>query len=690
MASYKQSDRLMQFSSPLGKDVLLIESFEGVEGISRLFEFHVELLAESGTSIKPTDLVGHKVTVAIGLNDVQGTRWVTGVVASFEQTSSGGEFDVYHARIVPSMWFLTLNTNCRVFQSMTVVDILKKVLTGEYGLTLSDQTTGSYAQLEYCTQYNESDFHFVSRLMEESGIFYWFEHTDQDNKIHLGDSRNAYADCPLSSSVAYVPPGIGREGAYGSQLTELSSTATMVTGKHSTEDYDFRNYALHKVTSQASTSDFGKNGYEEFFYPAGEEGYVEDTDTNLSSPNLGTTFLGSRALSVDATSEVFRGSSNLRSMCSGYTFSVTKYPRSTWNRKYLLTEVVHRATQVPSYRSDDSGGGGGYGNRFSAVSSDIIYKPLATARKPRVFGPQTAHVVGPSGDEIYVDKYGRVKVQFFWDRAGTYGDVNDGTWVRVAQPWAGNGRGTVFWPRVNDEVVVQFLNGDPDNPVITGSVYNGTNMPPYVLPDHSTQSGIVTRSSKGGSASQSNELRFEDKIGQEQVYLHAEYDMDLTVEHDERRTVGGNDSLIVSGDQMEQIKGDGHLTVGGKLVENIGGDANLTIGSNQTEQVGSNMTIQVGQNRSEKVGMNYSMDAGMQVYIKAGMTLVLEGGVGLTLQAGGNFITIDPMGVQISGTLVMINSGGSALSGSAGEVPSPVTPKMPDLADDGTKFTKMN
>ena len=689
MASFKQSDRLMQFSSPLGKDVLLIESFEGVEGISRLFEFHVELLAVSGTDVDPKALVGHKVSVAIGLNDVQGTRWVNGVVASFEQAAADGEFDVYRARIVPAMWQLTLNTNCRVFQDNTVIDIVKKVMS-DYGLTLLDQTTASYPKLEYCTQYNESDFHFVSRLLEEHGIFYWFEHTEQDNKIHFGDSRNAYADCPLSASVAYAAQSSGREGAYGAQLKEFTATASMVPGKHSTEDYDFRNYTLHTVESKASASDFGKNAYEEFLYPAGEEGYVEATDTNLSSPNLGTTFLDSRALAADAVSEVFRGGSNMRTMCCGYTFSVTKHPRDAWNRKYLLTEVVHHATQVPSYRSVDVAPGDGYNNRFSAVSSDIVFKPLATTRKPRIFGPQTAHVVGASGDEIYLDKYGRVKVQFFWDRAGTYGDVNDSTWVRVAQPWASNGFGAYFWPRVNDEVVVQFLNGDPDNPVITGSVYNGTNMPPYALPDNSTRSGVLTRSSKGGSASTSNELRFEDKKGSEQIYFHAEKDMDFTIENDQRRSVGHNDSLTVTGDQMEKIGGNSSLTIGGNLAENVGGNADLAIGGNQTEKVGSNFALNVGQNHSEKVGMNYSLDAGMQAYIKAGMSLVIEAGLELTIKAGGNFINIGPAGVSISGIMVLINSGGAAGSGSAGDVPSPASPTVPDTPDDGTKGTKMN
>ncbi len=688
MANFKQSDRLMQFSSPLGKDVLLIESFGGVEGISRLFEFHVELLAESGTAIDPKKIVGAKVSVGLGLNDVQGTRWVSGVVASFEQAAADGEFDVYRARIVPSMWQLTLNSNCRIFQDKTVMDIVKALLS-EYGLTLSDQTTTTYPKLEYCTQYNESDFHFISRLLEEHGIFYWFEHTDQDNKIYFGDSRSAYADCPLSSSVAYVPPENAREGTYGAQLMELTATATMVSGKHSTEDYDFRNYALHKVNSQKSTSDFGKNGYEEFFYPAGEEGYVEATDTNLSGPNLGTIFLDSTALATDATSEVFRGSSNLRSMCCGYTFSVTKHSRSAWNRKYLLTEVVHHANQVPSYRSVDTAADGGYSNRFSAVSSDIVFKALATTLKPKIFGPQTAHVVGASGDEIHIDKYGRVRVQFFWDRAGTYGDVNDSTWVRVAQPWAGNGWGTFFWPRVNDEVVVQFLNGDPDNPVITGSVYNGTNMPKYALPEHSTRSGIVTRSSKGGSASTSNELRFEDKAGSEQIYFHAEKDMDFTIENDQRRSIGANDSLTIGASQMEQIGKDSHVTIGGNRTESIASNAELTIGANQTEAVGSNLSISVGQNHDHQVGSNYGVSAGQNIYLQGGMNVVIQAGMQLTLAAAGGFITIGPAGVAISGTMVLINSGGAAGSGTPVDTKSPQSPKAPDTPDDGTKGTKM-
>jgi type VI secretion system secreted protein VgrG len=687
MGNWKQTDRLMQFSSSLGKDVLLIESLDGAEGISRLFEYHVELLAGADSKIDPKSIVGSKVTVAISLSGAQGSRWINGIVASFEQCAGDAEFDVYRARIVPSMWQLTLSSNCRVFQNKTVLDIAKAVI-GEYSLSLSDQTTQSYQQLEYCTQYSESDFHFVSRILEESGIYYFFEHSDQDHKIVLGDGRNAYQDCPLLASVPYALNKEGAEGSYGARVSEFTSTATMVSGKHSTAEYNYRDFARADVPDKDSSSAFGKNAFDEYLYPAGAEGYANDA--KQTSTNLETLFLDTRLLAADAVAEVFRGNSNARSFCAGYTFSLTANPRSAWNRKYLLTAVTHHAEQVPPYRASDAEQGHGYSNRFTAVSSDIVFKPALTFTKPRIYGPQTAVVVGPSGEEIYIDALGRIKVRFFWDKQNVRSSITDTTWVRVAQSWAGNGWGAYFWPRVNDEVVIQFLNGDPDNPVITGSVYNGVNVPKYALPDNSTRSGLVTRSSKGGTAQNANELRFEDKMGSEQVYLHAEKDMDVSIEHDRRISVGNNDSLIVTGVQSEQIGSNFNRQIKSNSVEQIGGNSDLGISGNQTEQVGGNHSLNVGSNQSIQVGSAYSMNADNTVYINAGMNVVIQAGMELSLIGSGGFITIGPSGVAISGTMVLINSGGAAGSGSAGSTPSPATPAAPDTADDGSKGGAMN
>jgi type VI secretion system secreted protein VgrG len=259
----------------------------------------------------------------------------------------------------------------------------------------------------------------------------------------------------------------------------------------------------------------------------------------------------------------------------------------------------------------------------------------------------------------------------------------------VAQQWAGNGWGTYFWPRLNDEVIVEFLNGDPDNPVIVGSVYNGVNVPKYALPDHSTRSGILTRSSKGGGAANANELRFEDKTGSEQIFLNAEKDMDHRTENDNRRFVGGKDSLLVKGDQIEEVDGKVHRLTKGDSVEQIQGNSDVEVKGNLTEKVDQNCTLNVGMSQSEKVGQNYSLDSGMEIYLKAGMSVVIEAGMELTLKAAGGFINIGPAGVAISGTMVMINSGGAAGSGSAGNVPSPKTPEAPDTADDGSKGGKM-
>ncbi|MGP8268446.1 MAG: type VI secretion system Vgr family protein [Terracidiphilus sp.] len=686
MGSWKQADRLMQFSSPLGKDVLLIESLDGAEGISRLFEYHVELLATVDTKIDPKTILGSKVTVAISLNDAQGSRWINGIVASFEQCAGDKEFDVYRARIMPSMWQLTLSSNCRVFQNKTVLEIAKAVI-GEYGLSLSDQTNTTYKQLEYCTQYSESDFHFVSRMLEESGIFYWFEHSDQDNKIVLGDSRNAYQDCPLSASVPYALNEHGPEGVYGARVTEFSATATMVSGKHSTADYNYRDFARADVPDKNSSSPFGKNAFDEYLYPAGGEGYANDA--KQVSKDLESLYLETRALATDATAEVYRGSGNARSFCAGYTFTLSKNPREAFNRKYLLTAVTRHANQVPSYRSGDTWQGSGYSNRFTAVSSDIVFKPALTFMKPRIHGPQTALVVGPKDEEIYLDPLGRAKVQFFWDKQNPRKSTLDTTWVRVAQNWAGNGWGSYFWPRVNDEVVIQFLNGDPDNPVITGSVYNGVNMPKYALPDNGTRSGLVTRSSKGGSAQNANELRFEDKMGSEQVYLHAEKDIDVSIEHDRRVSVGNNDSLIVQGKQTEQVTGDYNREVKGSSIDKIDGKSDLNIGSDLTEAVGGNHSLNVSSSQSTQVGSAYSMVANNTVYINGGMSVVIEAGMELSLIASGNFITIGPAGVAISGTMVLINSGGAAGSGSAGTINNPASPAAPDVADDGSKGGKM-
>ncbi len=688
MGSLTQTDRLMKFTSPLGADVLLIETLEGMEGISHLFGFKAELLAETGTTIDPADIIGQKVTIEMELLDVQGSRYINGMVVEFHQVSGDKEFDVYTAHVMPSLWQLTLSSNSRVFQGKTVMDIIKAVIQ-TYGISMADKTEGTLQQLDYCTQYQETDFQFISRLAEQHGIFYWFEHTDSDNKVIFGNSRTPYTDCPLVNSIVYAPNADAAQDRYVSSLDEFSSLATMVTGKHTVWDYDFRSYQANKGDPRATASPFANNVYERYVYPGGEDGYVKESTKQLTTPAHAKGFNEARAGAHDASAEIFQGVSGARSLVSGYTVTVTDHPRDEWNQKYLLTSLTCHVDQVPPYRSSGSGTErGDYRNKFTAIASDVLYRPVATTPKPMIHGPQTAMVVVASGEEIHLDKFGRVCVQFFWDRTRAANTV-DNTWVRVAQPWAGSGWGTFFWPRVNDEVIVQFINGDPDNPIVVGSVYNGVNMPKYALPDMSTRTGLVTRSSKGGSATNANELRFEDKTGGEQIFINAEKDMDHRTENDHRRYVGGKDSLIVKGVQYDEVTGDRHSNMKANLVQKIAEKSDLDIGTDQNERIGANYSLKVGANHGHKVGTNYALDAGTEIYLKAGMTLVIESGMAICLKGAGGSITIDASGVSITGIMVNVNSGGAPLSGTPGQLTDPGAPTAPDQADDGTKGGKM-
>jgi type VI secretion system secreted protein VgrG len=362
------------------------------------------------------------------------------------------------------------------------------------------------------------------------------------------------------------------------------------------------------------------------------------------------------------------------------TFTLTQHP--TLNRKYLVTLVEHKARQSPSYRTRDKDQGPAYANEFRAMPSSIAFRAPQTTRRPTVQGVHTAKVVAPKGEDSYLDKFGRVCVQFFWDRVRNFETV-DNTLLRVAQPWAGKGWGTFFWPRVGDEVIVDFIEGDPDQPIVVGSVYNGENVPKYALSDNYTRSGIVTRSSKGGDSSNANELRFEDKKDSEQIFINAEKDMDLRVEKDARTYVGGGQHLIVKDKQLESIGADKQESIKGNHVEKVAQQADRSVGQNFNEKIGMDYSLNVGVNHYSKAGMVYVVDSGQEVHIKGGMNVVIEGGLGVCLSGPGGFISIDPSGVTIQGLLVKINSGGAQLQGSPAQTQSPGEPKAPDEADNG-------
>ena len=690
MGAFKQDERILTFTSPLGKDVLLPEHLAGMEGMSELFFYQLDLLATTDTKIDPKKIVGQKVTVAIQATDSGAQRYINGFVSGFEINGGDEEFNNYRAYIVPSLWPLTLNKNTRVFQDMTVVDVIKSVLSN-YKISPADETSNTYTKMEYCTQYRETDFAFISRLMEQHGILYYFKHTQDDHTFTLQDVSSKLSACPIQNTFRYAPQGDRTEGFYDFVVTDFHSRTSMVTGTYTAWDYGFVPYSV-STDKQTTRAPLGQNNNENYDYANSAAAYLKKNGSQSKIPDLVQFLNTMRYQSGDASSVIIEGNSNAICFQTGYNFELSKHPQSSLNDKYLITRVEHNVRQMPSYRSKNPGPGEPYGNTFTAIPFSIPYRPPFKTPKPVVNGMHTGKVVVNSGEDSFMDKYGRVCVQFWWDRQRKP-NTPDNTLLRVAQSWAGKGWGTYFWPRVDDEVLIDFIEGDPDQPIVVGSVYNGVNMPKYDPAGQYTLSGILTRSSKDGGADNANELRFEDLKGKEQIYMNAERDYDLHVEHDWHTLVGNEQHTKITSNQFEEVDGDSHLLVKGKQLheidgeadlnvkgdykESVGQDSSINVGQNLNEKIGTNYSLQVGENQFNKSGMLYVVDSGQEVHIKGGMNVVIEAGMNVCLSGPGGFVSVGPTGVIIQGTLVMINSGGAAIPGSPGMPQSPEPPTAP-------------
>ena len=694
--SYSQDHRLIAVETPLGKDVLLLQELTGYEGISRLFSYELDLLAHDNDSITFKDILGKKVSITLRLPN-ETPRYISGYVSRFTQAGSDERtFARYHAQVVPWLWFLTRHADCRIFQNLAVPDIISQVfnLFGFKDFRLS--LKGSYPQLEYCVQYRETSFNFVSRLMEEFGIFYYFDHsTKGKHTMVLADQSNTLPACP-GSPISYDTQVGGLEDP--EVITNWHVGQEVRTGKYSVTDYNFTTPSTSLLANDPTVVDLAASQPLELFdYPGLH-----------TAKDQGDTVAKVRMQEEEAGHMVVSGTGNCRGLMSGYSFELKNHYRADQDANYVVTEVRHFASAGQTYTTAGTHGGETYSNNFTCIPASITYRPARVTPKPFVQGPQPALVVGKSGEEIWVDKYGRVTVQFYWDRLGQKNE-NSSCWIRTSQPWAGGSWGAMWIPRIGQEVLVSFLEGDPDRPVITGRVYNADQMPPYTLPDYQTRSTFMSRSSKGGGASNYNELRFEDLKGKEQIFMNAEKDMDLRVENDSREFIGANRHLIVTANQQEQIQAEKHLHVQGSHFEKIDGNMSLQVGQNQMESVTGNLSLSVTGNQSESVtgnvslavtgnqdvtNMAYAMKSNTTIHLNAGMSAVIEAGMELTLKAGANFIDIGPAGIFISGTpMVFINSGGAA--GSAPDASpqsptSPTDPKDPDKADDGSKGTKLS
>lgn len=665
MSLYTQTGRLISVTTPLGADKLLLTGFTGHEAISRLFDFHLTTLSED-PAIDFTQVIGQSVTIHVKQSD-DSLRHFNGIVSHIACTGTDGDMTRYDLQLAPKLWTLTRYADCRIFHNKDVTQIVKQIL-GDRGIDFQASLTGTYKPLEYCVQYRETDFNFISRLMEQFGIFYFFQHGDGKHTMMLGDSSSVHQPCPGQASAGYNLAEGGLDA--GDVVNGWSLGQELRCGKHSLTDYNFTTSTSDLSASEPTIYTVGGNEAMEIFdYPG-----LHATQSD------GTALAKLRMQEEEAVHKVAHGASVCRAFTSGYKFELKDHPLAAMNATYLLTEIQHVASVAGTYRDEGGTGNDSYTNHFACIPADVPFRPERLTPKPFVQGPQTAKVVGKSadqdssddhgaggdGEEIWVDKWGRVLVLFPWDRKKA-----TSCWMRVSQDWAGQGWGMINIPRVGQEVIVSFLEGDPDRPIITGRVYNDAQTVPYPLPDNGTRTTLRTSSSTGGGTAKYNELRFEDKAGSEQVFLRGQNDLDTNILNDSRESVGNNRSLIVTSDQME--------SVGGNLHSEVTGNAN--------QKIGQDLSIQVGQNLYEKSGANFAHEAGQVIHLKAGMTVVIEAGTELTLKVGGNFIDINPAGVSIVGTMVMINSGGSAGSGCGS---SPADPKKPDQADDGTKGTKMN
>jgi len=602
-----QKNREIEIITPLGPDVLLLRDMTITEELGRLFTIDVELVGTE--NIKFEDLLGQKITIRLNLPDDK-KRYFNGYVSSISQSAYEGRYARYHARVHPWLWFLTRTTDCRIFQNKTVPVIIKEIFD-ELGFTdLEDKLSGSYREWDYCVQYRETDFNFVSRLMEQEGIYYYFIHEDGKHTLYLADGIGSHELIPEYEKVPYYPPDAvavrEEECVNGWHLNKQIQPSCYVLN-----DYDCIRPKMKLKADAAIEREHSKAKHEIYDYP-GE--YVETED--------GNNYAKTRIQELQAQYEQAQGRSVVRGLICGGLFSLTEYPREDQNREYLVTSLTHNI-HSDSYEAVSSFEGTTYANNFTAIESKTPFRAARITPKPVVQGPQTAFVVGPSGEEIYTDEHGRVKLQFHWDRYGKR-DENSSCWVRVSQLWAGKTWGGIHIPRMGQEVIVEFLEGDPDRPIVTGRVYNGDQTPPYALPANKTQSGIKSRSSKGGSGANFNEIRMEDKKGEEQLYIHAEKNQDNIVENDETTSVGH--------DRTEDVKHDEKITIGNNRTEKVGVDETIGIGNNRTETVGVNESITIGANRTKSVGASETVSVVLQRTHTVGINETI--GVGAAQEIG--------------------------------------------------------
>lgn len=635
MGQITQENRFISIESPLPKDELLLTMFSGSEHISTPFEFVAVAISEN-PAIDPAKLIGEQVTIKVH-ND-QG-RLFNGFVSRF---SFGGVkadgLREYHLTLVPWLWFLKKTHTQRIFQNKSVKDIVTQVFAdlgyNDYRFNIK----GASKPREYCVQYGESDFEFVSRLLEEEGISYFFTHEAGKHTLMIVDQKAAFEACK-EGEVSYSP---GNQT--GSQIKQWLHHHDFGKGVWAVNDYKFMEPAKSLYVETPTTAKFkGSNRFRHYEYPA------------LFDLGAGKEIADLRADAEEVFSDVVEGMSDCTTFYAGGIFKLMEHESKGENGGYLITKVYHHAFDNSYYSGAENGSG--YHNEFLCIPEDVTFRPPRLHRRPVMKGPQSAVVTGPAGEEIHIDDLGRIKVQFFWDREGKR-DENSSCYLRVVQSWAGNKWGASFIPRIGHEVIVDFLDGDPDRPLVTGSVYNGANKPPY---SDKTQSGIKTRSTKEGTPENFNELRFEDKKGAEQIFIHAERNLDTEVENDETHTVDHDRTKTIKHDENSSIGNDRNKKVANNESESIGKNKTIDIGVDHSESIGKNMTITIGGNLKEAVDGRYAENVAKE-YALSAKSITLTADTEIVLKTGSAKIVMKSNGdITLSGNNINIKGSGNVV-----------------------------
>ena len=713
MIQYTQQNRQARIDSPLGADTLLLESFAGSEKLSMGFEYNATVLSKE-PSIDGNQIVGKKVTITYYDEDGR-ERYFNGHVSRFEymrQVEQPAELTAYSLTMVPWMWFLNHNRDCQIHQEITVPDIIKTVFS-DLGFTdYSMKLNGNYPEREYCVQYRETDFNFVSRLMEEEGIFYYYTHEKDKHTLVLCDDASGYFNLD-EAEVQYQSRGQGQF----KQLTDWRHVYEFRPGKVAQKDFNFKKPTDPlKVNENSQVKFENSDKLEVYEFP----GLYEENGN-------GSRLMKIRLEELEAEHDHIEGSGHYLTFSPGGKFKVEKHSRAEDEGKtFVLTEVY---VQLDSILGSDHGEAD-FHNEFRCIPADTVYRPTRRSVKPVVEGPQTA-IVTTDGQEIVVDEFARVKVQFHWDRYGQK-NIRSSCWIRVSQHHAGASWGMIDIPRKDEEVIVSFLEGDPDRPIITGRVYNGDNNPPFGLKGAGDNSKNKTRrgnTTKSYEAEGYNEFTMDDTAGKEQIRMHAQYDLDVAVLNDSRTHVFNNAHQIIGdgrgngGDHFELVWNNQHANIKEHQVEHIEGNYQLTVGHGDTsggrmdivvenqevKKVGSggvhwdvdgpfislivgNEFREVGGDYMHKVAGKIGIESGMmqEIHVKSGSHIVLDAGAmgSVSINGPGGFIKIDQMGVTIQGMMVNINSGGAKQMGGGCTVESPETAELaaPTEPDDADRF----